>query len=105
MSKNKVVSIEQFSSHPGVPRLLSKSDADQRGRPSRESPSSGDCGLAPAPGPPGGTPESAIQVAAPTETRNAQLAPSKYAQSRVRMEGWRQIGGESSRRGLRQTRR
>src|SRR5579863_7389404 len=77
MSKNKVVSIEQFSSHPGVPRLLSKSDADQRGRPSRESPSSGDCGLAPAPGPPGGTPESAIQVAAPTETRNAQLAPSK----------------------------
>jgi hypothetical protein len=26
MSKNKVVSIEQFSSHPGVPRLLSKSE-------------------------------------------------------------------------------
>src|SRR5450631_1245015 len=43
-------------------------------------------------GPLCGTQESDIQVAAPTETRNAQLAPSKYAQQRVRMEGWRQIG-------------
>jgi hypothetical protein len=26
MSKNKAVSIEQFSSHPGTPRLLAKSE-------------------------------------------------------------------------------
>ena len=50
-------------------------------------------GFVPAPGPLCGTQESDIQVAAPAETRNAQLAPSKYAQRRVRMEGWRQIGG------------
>src|SRR5258708_35864105 len=46
----------------------------------RRSPRSGDCWIGPAPGPPSGTPESDPPVAAPTATRNAQLAPSKPVQ-------------------------